>query len=124
MAKGKSIVLWVVSILLAAAFLLSGLSKLLKPEMARAGFVHYGYAAWFAIFIGVCETLGGLGLLILRLVGLAAAGLSIIMIGAVYTHFSHHEYQHGMIPLVLLVLLIGVGYARVKEGRGSAQADR
>ena len=117
MAKGKTIVLWVVSILLAAAFLLSGLSKLLKPEMAKAGFVHYGYAGWFAIFIGVCETLGGLGLLILRLAGLAAAGLSIIMIGAVYTHFSHREYQHGMIPLVLLVLLIGVGYARVKEAR-------
>lgn len=118
MSKAKTIVLWIVSVLLAAMFLLSGVFKLLKPEEAKAAFVHYGYAPWFAIFIGVCEVLGGLGLLIPRLAGLAAAGLAIIMIGATYTHFSHHEYQHGMIPLVLLVMLIGVGYARMKESKG------
>jgi putative oxidoreductase len=117
MSKAKTIVLWVVSVLLAAMFVFSGVFKLLKPAEAKAGFVHYGYAAWFAIFIGVCELLGGLGLLIPRLAALAAAGLSVIMIGAVYTHFSHREYQHGMIPLVLLVLLIGAGYVRVKLAR-------
>ena|SRR5262249_53155552 len=119
MSKGKTIVLWVVSVLLGAMFVFSGGFKLLKLEEAKAGFVHYGYAAWFAIFIGVCELLGGLGLLIPRLASLAAAGLVIIMIGASYTHFSHHEYQHGMIPVVLLVLLIGVGYARFKETRAA-----
>ena len=118
MSKGKTIALWILSGLLAVMFaLLSGLPKLLKPDMAKPMFVHYGYAPWFATFIGVCEVLGGIGLLIPRLAALAAAGLSIIMIGATYTHFSHHEYQHGLIPLVLLVLLIGVGYARVKEAR-------
>jgi len=120
MSKAKMIVLWIVSILLAAMFLFSGVFKLLKPDMAKAGFVHYGYAAWFAIFIGVCETLGALGLLMPRLAGLAAAGLAIIMMGATYTHFSHHEYQHGMIPLVLLVLLIGVVYARFRAGRATS----
>jgi uncharacterized membrane protein YphA (DoxX/SURF4 family) len=99
-------------------FLFSGVFKLLRPAEAKAGFVHYGYAAWFAIFIGVCEVLGSLGLLIPRLAGLAAAGLGIIMIGATYTHFSHHEYQHGTIPLGLLVLLVGVAYTRFKEGKG------
>ncbi|HKF21759.1 MAG TPA: DoxX family protein, partial [Candidatus Angelobacter sp.] len=67
MSKATKVVLWVVSILLAAMFLFSGVFKLLKPEMAKAGFVHYGYARWFAIFIGVCEVFGGLGLLLPRL---------------------------------------------------------
>jgi len=112
MSKGKTIALWTVSILLAAMFVFSGSAKLLSPAQAKEGFVHYGYAAWFATFIGVCEALGGLGLLLPRLAGLAATGLAIIMAGAVFTHFSHHEYAHGMIPLTLLVFLIGVAYVR------------
>jgi putative oxidoreductase len=116
MSKGKKIALWTVSILLAALFLFAGGAKLLlQPEQTKAMFVHYGYAAWFATFIGTCEALGGIGLLLPPLAGLAAAGLSIIMAGAVYTHLSHHELAHAMSPLVLLVLLIGVAYARFKK---------
>ncbi len=118
MSKGKKIALWVVSILLAAMFVVSGAPKLLQPDKVKPMFVQYGYAAWFATFIGVCEVLGGIGLLVPRLAALAAAGLSIIMAGAVYTHASHQEYSHAGIPLVLLALLIAVGYARFKDARG------
>src|SRR6185437_10895813 len=90
MSKGKTITLWILSGLLAALFLFAGGFKLVKPEMAKAGFVQMGYAAWFAIFIGVCEVLGGIGVLIPRVAGLAAACLSVIMAGAVYTVVSHH----------------------------------
>jgi putative oxidoreductase len=117
MSKGKTIAMWIVSILLAAMFLLSGGFKLLKAEDARTAFVHYGYAPWFAIFIGVSEVLGAIGLLVPRLASLAAAGLSIIMIGAVYTHLTHQEASHAVVPIVLLALLIGVGYARFSAGR-------
>jgi len=61
-------------------------------------------------------------LLIPRLAGLAAAGLSIIMIGATYTHVSHREYTHAITPAVLLVLLIAVAYARFGQGGGSRAA--
>ena len=115
MSKGRKIVLWVMSILLGAMFVFSGTIKLLHPEMAKPMFVQYGYAAWFATFIGVSEVLGAIGLLIPRLAGLAASGLAIIMVGAVYTHFSHKEYGHGMIPVVLLLLLIMVAHARFRE---------
>jgi uncharacterized membrane protein YphA (DoxX/SURF4 family) len=115
MSKGKTIVLWVVSILLAAMFLFSGGFKLLHLEQAKPMFVKYGYAAWFATFIGTCEVFGALGLLVPRLAALAAGGLAIIMAGAVYTHMSHQEYSHGMIPLVLLVLLVGVCWVRLRE---------
>ena len=81
-------------------------------------FVQYGYAPWFMTFIGVSEVLGAIGLLIPRLAALAAVGLSIIMVGAVYTLASHHEFKQAATPVVVLVLLVAVGYARVKEARG------
>ncbi len=121
MSKGKKIALWTLSILLGAMFVFSGLSKLLQLDAVKPMFVHYGYAPWFAVLIGASETLGGLGLLIPRLAGIAAIGLSIIMAGAVYTHFSHHEFAHGMIPVVLLLLLVGVAYARFKENSAPGQ---
>jgi putative oxidoreductase len=118
MSKGIKIALWTVSALLAAMFIFAaGGPKLLMPGMAKPMFVKYGYAAWFATFIGVCEVLGGLGLLIPRLAALAAAGLSIIMVGAIYTLVTHHEVTQAITPLVVLVSLAGVGYVRFKEGR-------
>jgi putative oxidoreductase len=115
MSKGKKIVLWIISILVAAMFMLTGSFKLLKPAEVHAGFVHYGYSAWFGTFIGVCELLGGIGLLVPRLAALAATGLSIIMVGAFFTHVVHHEYSFSVGPLILLSLLVLVIYMRVKE---------
>jgi putative oxidoreductase len=119
MSKGLKTALWVLSILLGAMFVFSGGMKLLKPDEVKPMFVHYGYAAWFATFIGVCEALGGLGLVLPRLGALAAAGLTIIMAGAVYTHWTHREFTHGLIPLVIMLLLIVVAWMRVKEAKGS-----
>lgn len=118
MSKGKKIALWIVSILLAALFLFAGLSKLLAPEKAKQMFAQMGYAGWFAMFIGICETLGGIGLLIPRLAGLAAAGLSIIMVGAVYTVVANHQPGQSPVPLITMVLLIWVSYTRFKNTEG------
>ena len=115
MSKGKKIALWIVSGLLTALFLFAGLSKLLMPAQARAMFAQVGYAAWFATFIGVCETLGAIGLLIPRLAALAAAGLCVIMMGAFVTLAVHHQLVQGITPIVVLIALIGVAYARVKD---------
>ena len=116
MAKGKKIALWAVSILLAALFLFAGLSKLLTPDKMLS---QWPYARWFLTFIGVCETLGGIGLLIPRLAALAASGLSVIMIGAIYTLVNHHQFKELPVPAVTLVLLIGVVYMRRKEARAT-----
>jgi putative oxidoreductase len=118
MSKGKKIALWIMSILLAAMFLFSGSPKLLTPDKVKLMFVQYGYAPWFATVIGISEVLGAIGLLVPRVAAFAAAGLSIIMVGAFFTHATHHELSHAMIPLVVLALLITVGYARLKEARG------
>src|SRR5450432_3130503 len=114
MSKGQKIVMWVVSILLTALFLFAGLPKLLTPAKIMSQWV---YAPWFLTFVGACETLGAIGLLIPRLAALAAAGLSIIMVGAVYTLVSHHMIKELPVPIVVFFLLLGMIYLRRKEVR-------
>lgn len=116
MSKGQKIAMWVVTILLTALFLFAGSTKLLTPEKMLSQWV---YARWFLTVVGVCETLGAIGLLIPRLAALAAAGLSVIMVGAIYTLVNHHLYKELPFPIVTLILLIGVISMRRKEARGS-----
>jgi uncharacterized membrane protein YphA (DoxX/SURF4 family) len=116
MSKGQKIVMWVISGLLTALFLFAGLPKLLTPDKIMSQWV---YARWFLTFIGVCETLGAIGLLIPRLAPLAAAGLSVIMIGAAYTLVSHHINNQIPVPIVVFILLMLVIFLRRKEARGA-----
>src|SRR5687767_10944020 len=85
-----SIALWISQLLLAALFLFAGGAKLVLPAEAMTGPVPI--PVWFLRFIGACEVLGGIGLILpwltrIRrgLTPLAAAGLIIIMAGATVT---------------------------------------
>jgi len=118
MSKGQKIAMWIISGLLAALFLFAGLPKLLTPAKMLA---QWPYAPWFLTFIGVCETLGAIGLLIPRLAALAAAGLSVIMIGAVYTLITHNQMKELPVPIVVFILLMLVIFLRRKQG-GSVSA--
>ena len=82
-----NVALWIIQGLLAALFLFAGGMKLITPieEMTR----QIAMPGWFLRFIGVAEMLGALGLIFPWLLGirakltpLAAAGLTVIMIGA------------------------------------------
>ena len=117
MSKGQKITMWIISGLIAALFLFAGLSKLLMPGKMLA---EWPYAPWFLTFIGVCETLGGLGLLIRRVAALAAAGLCGIMIGAVYTLVAHQQTKELPVPIVVFILLMLVIFLRRKEGGGAS----
>ncbi|MCU1284677.1 MAG: hypothetical protein JWO13_1027 [Acidobacteriales bacterium] len=117
MSKGMNIALWIVSALLAALFLFAGGMKLLhRPEMG-AEFVKIGFPAWFSTFIGVCEVLGGIALLVSRVRALGAACLSVIMVGAVYTTVIHQPAQQAAVPLICFALLVWISYARFNESR-------
>lgn len=120
MSKGQKIVMWVISGLLAALFLFAGLPKLLMPGKMLAQWV---YAPWFLTVVGVCETLGAIGLLIRRVAVLAALGLCGILIGVFYTLIHVHMYSQLPVPVVAFILLIVVINLRRKEsGSRSARA--
>ena len=115
--RGSRIALWVVQGILAALFLFAGGFKLATPaaELARAA---APLSAGFLKFIGVCEVLGAFGLVLpglLRvrpgLTPLAAAGLVVIMAGAVIVTVITHGVAPAAFPLVVGVLagLVAVG---------------
>jgi hypothetical protein len=109
--------LWIVQGLLALLFLLNSGMKLLLPiEMLTADLPLPGP---FVRFIGVCEGLGALGLILpslLRirpgLTPLAAACLVVLMIGATVTTLLTMDAVLALIPLVTGLLAAFVAYGR------------
>lgn len=109
--------LWTVQVALALLFLFAGGVKLVTPVEALTEQVPL--PGLFVQFIGVAEVLGGLGLVLPGLfrVGqwltpLAAAGLVIIMVGAVAVTVATLGVAPALIPLVVGGLAVFVAYGR------------
>ena len=109
------ILTWVLQFLLAIAFIGAGLMKLSSPkdrlvermEWAR-GVTQRGIKV-----IGLVELLGGIGLVLPALTGimpwlttLAAIGLAVTMVFAIYTHIRLREVSQALPAAVLLLLLV------------------
>src|SRR3954453_17384366 len=109
--------LWVFQILLALLFLFAGGTKLVMSAAELTG--QTPLPAAFLRFIGVMEVLGGFGLILpgmlhvrTALTPLAAAGLSIIMIGAVVLTIQTIGLAMAGVPFVAGVLAIFVACGR------------
>jgi hypothetical protein len=109
--------LWIGQGLLAALFLFAGGMKLVLPLDQMTGPV--ALPGWFLRFIGVAEVLGALGLTLpglLRirpgLTPLAAAGLVIIMIGAIVLTLVGGMVAVALINAVVALLAAFVAYGR------------
>ena len=117
-----NIVLWVITWVLAIAFLGAGLMKLSQPKeklvASGMGWAE-GYSPRMVKVIGLLEVLAAIALVVPALLGiapvlvpLAALGLVAIMVGAVAVHARRHEQQPIVINVVLLVLAALVVWGR------------
>lgn len=117
-----NIVVWVLQIFLAAAFLGAGMMKLVrpKPALVSAGMAYAeDYSASAIKGIGALEVVGAIGLVLPALTGiapiltpLAALGLALVMAGAVVVHARRKEsfvpaLVLGVLSLVVAVLRFG-----------------
>ena len=110
MTKFKQYGLWAIIGLTAAAFLAGGIGKLMGVEMMHKSFATLG----LPMFIGFCEFAGAIGLFIKRLSSLAAIGLAMIMVGAMYYHLNYDP--QGFVPAaVLFVFSLTIFFARKKD---------
>ena len=114
-----NIVLWIIQILLALLFLFAGVTKLLPITMPPPPPNMWMPPMWFLKFIGVCELLGALGLVLpglfrrqQYLTVYAATGLTIIMIGAVVVSVMTMGVATGVTPLIVGILCVFVAYGR------------
>ena len=105
------VLLWLLQILMAVAFVLIGVVKFADPSWAR-NFARWGYPEGFYMVIGVLEAAGGLALLVPRLTSYTAAMLGVIMIAASLTHWLHGEMARVTPPLMYLAVLVIVGVGR------------
>ena len=113
-------VLWVAQILLALGMLFAGVIKQTMSDVELTSFYPI-FPAIFIRFIGVCEVLGAIGVIVpaaLRirpeLTPLAAAGLAVIMAGAVVSTIAMGAASMIATPLILFLLAVFVAYGRWK----------
>jgi uncharacterized membrane protein YphA (DoxX/SURF4 family) len=113
-----NIVLWILQVLLALAFLAHGW-LFLAPPPAIAAQMNASLPRWFQLFLGVAEVLAGLGLTLPGLtkiapwlVAWAAGGIMIVMASATVWHVVRGEISSAVVTLVLLAMATFVAYMR------------
>lgn len=118
-----NIALWVIQVLLAGMYGMTGSMKTFQPAKVRENpqmtWAHDKQDGYIR-FVGVSELLGAVGLILPALTGilpwltpLAAIGLALIQVLAIFTiHLPKKEYQVIPVNVVLLVLAIVAAYGR------------
>ncbi|MEX0784442.1 MAG: DoxX family protein [Dehalococcoidia bacterium] len=121
--------LWGIQGAFAALFLVAGVMKLVTPTATLDE--QSALPVLFMRFIGLCEALGGIGLVlpgVLRirvgLVPLAAAGLAIIMAGATVVTAVDIGVAPAVMPFVIGALCVFVAVSRSRATVTQALAER
>ena len=113
-----NIALWILQVLLAAAFFAHGMLFLTPPaELVEQ--MNASLPRWFQLFLGAAEILAAVGLtlpgltrILPWLVTWAAGGIMIVMVSATVFHIARGEISSAAITLVLLVMATFVAYMR------------
>ncbi len=117
-------VLWSIQVLLALLFLFAGGTKLVIPieTLTAMGSPNQVVLPGLLIkFIGLCEVLGALGLILPgllkikpQLTWIAATALVIIMVGAVVLTIAGDGVGAAVVPFIIAVLCAFVAYGRCR----------
>jgi uncharacterized membrane protein YphA (DoxX/SURF4 family) len=116
-----NIVLWIVQGLLAAMFLMAGITKSTQPREKLAKQMPWveDFSTPVVRLIGVSELAAGLGLVLPAATGivpvltpLAAVGLVVIMLAAMVVHARRKEWQGIAFNVALLIAAAFVAWGR------------
>jgi uncharacterized membrane protein YphA (DoxX/SURF4 family) len=115
--------LWTLQAVLAAIFTASGLAKISQPKDRLIASGQTGVAPFPLPVIRVtafCELLGAIGILVPRLVGVAAfltpaaaIGFAIVMVGAIASHAHLREPRNVALTVAIFIAAVTVAVGRV-----------
>lgn len=110
--RNDAIVVWVVSVLLAAVFATTGLAKLIgrEPIGLQAAAMN-GFPQWIRTLVGIVEVGGAAALLVPPVAAVAASMLALLMVPATITQWVSGE-PGLFIPVLLFALLMLVAWRR------------
>lgn len=113
-----NILLWVLQVLLAVAFIAHGW-LFLSPPPEIAVQMNATLPRWFQLFLGVAEVLAGVGLTLPGLtrvmpwlVTWAAVGIMMVTASATVLHLMRAEWSSAAITLLLFAMAAFVAYMR------------
>ena len=107
------IAVWIVSGLLALAYLFSGANKAFRPHDKVKVTMEFAadFAPWQVKAIGIIEILGAIGLILPELLHvaviltpIAAVGLAIVQVVAIIVHLRRHDDPKGLVVNIVLLL--------------------
>jgi uncharacterized membrane protein YphA (DoxX/SURF4 family) len=110
----RTVVTWILSAIVALAFLAAGGFKMTGPAMEVHLFGVFGFPIWSMYAVGIVEIVCAVGLLIPRYAALAATVLVLDMIGALILHLTHG--QAGMAPVPLVLGLLSAAIVLLRGG--------
>jgi uncharacterized membrane protein YphA (DoxX/SURF4 family) len=114
-------IIWIFQILLALAFLASGVMKVSQPRAKLASRMPYvnDLSDNAVKAIGAVELLGAIGVILPAWTGIApiltpiaATGLAIVMVGAALTHLRRKEHQAIVVNAALFAVAAMVAILR------------
>lgn len=114
-------VLWLLQLLLAAAFVAHGV-MFLNPPPDIAVMMNASLPRWFQLLLGVAEVLAGVGLTVPGatriqpgLVPAAAVGIMIVVVSATIWHLMRGEYSSAATTTLLLAISSFVAFMRSRR---------
>lgn len=118
--------LWILQILWGVSFSITGFGKILwyRPDLWNEALHQVPWLSAvpqeMAVFIGIAEFLGGVGLILPALTGvkpkltpLAAIGLTLVMILAAGFHIARGEYGFVLLNIILAAVSALIAYGRL-----------
>ena len=117
-----NVLLWILQVVFGLYFAIIGVIHfVLPPGLPTAMDWMYALSPRLHYVSGTAEILGGLGLILpgitkiqTRLTSLAAAGLALVMIGAIWWHAQRGEFQNIGLNFVLGAFAVFIAYGRWK----------